>query len=183
MATNNPFILVAAKIGEIAVEYVKNEYAAQGHTLTGALIDSIEAKVKESPTGAIIEGYLLEYGVPVNTGVPAANIPYNPSRRSGAKTSNYIAGLQLFAELRFRVSKKEALRIAFAIARKHKQQGMPTASSKRYSKTGKRTGAIQDGLQKADPDIEALITEVVTAYVEDIIIEVFVKNIPNVKVK
>lgn len=183
MAKENPFALVAEKIGEIAVEYVRNEYAAQGHTLTGDLLDSIEAKVKATNTGAIIEGYLLDYGVPVNTGVPSTNIRYNPNKRTGAKVSNYIAGLQMFAELRFRVPKKEALRIAFAIARKHKKEGMPTRNSKKYSSTGRRTGAIQEGLQKAEQKIEDLITEVTTAYIEDLVIEVFVKNIPKVKVK
>jgi hypothetical protein len=182
MTNENPFLLAAEKIKAIAIEAVKIEYSAQGHRLTGALIDSIEGQVKEVVNGAKIEGILLDYGVPVNTGVPRERVPYNPNRRSGAKVSKYIAGLQLFAELRFRVSKKEALGIAFAIARKHKKEGIPTRASRKFSRTGKRTGAIQEGLKKVDPEMQKIIEEIVTKYVNTLIVTVFKKNIPKVKV-
>jgi len=194
MKDNNPFLLAAEKIKEIAIEAVKIEYSAQGHRLTGALIDSIEGQVKEVVNGAKIEGLLLDYGVPVNTGVPRENIPFtinNQGSLRAFKTSNfrrstgvskYIAGLQLFAELRFRVSKKEALGIAFAIARKHKKEGMPTRSSRKFSRTGKRTGAIQEGLKKVDPEMQKIIEETITKYVNTLIVAVFKKNIPKVKV-
>jgi hypothetical protein len=178
----NPFKAAADKIALIVVEAVKNEYTAQGHKLTGALVDSIEAKVKETATGAKIEGLLLDYGIPVNTGVPRERVPYNPNKRSGAGFSKYIAGLQLFAELRFRVPKKEALNIAFAIARKHKKEGIPTRKSRIYSSTGRRTGAIQEGLQKVNDQIENIINELVTTYTQTIIIAAFKKNLPNVKI-
>lgn len=189
----SPFALAAEKIAQIAVEAVKIEYGAQGHQLTGSLIDSIEGKVKETATGARIEGMMLDYGVPVNTGVPSENIPFSlgnrgrtsRSRNAGGsgRVSQYITGLQLFAELRFRVSKKEALGIAFAIARKHKKEGMPTRSSRKFSKTGRRTGAIQEGLQKADDDMQKVIEEIITEYVNSVMITVFKKNLPNVKVQ
>lgn len=181
----NPFKEAADKIALIVVEAVKNEYTAQGHKLTGALVDSIEAKVKETATGAKIEGLLLDYGIPVNTGVPSEVVRaklYNPNKRSGAGFSKYIAGLQLFAELRFRVPKKEALNIAFAIARKHAKEGIPTRKSRTYSSTGRRTGAIQEGLQKVNDQIENIINELVTTYTQTIIIAAFKKNLPNVKI-
>ena len=190
----SPFVLAAEKIAEIVTEATKIEFAAQGHELTGALIDSIEAQVKETTTGARIEGLLLDYGLAVNNGVPKENVPFTINNRGSLRafrTSNfrrstgvskYIAGLQLFAELRFRVSKKEALRIAFAIARKHKQEGIPSRASKRFSRTGKRTGAIQDALQKTDEQIKEVIEEIITTYVNTIFIAVFKKNLPKVKV-
>ena len=89
----------ANKIGEIAVEAVKIELALQGHKLTGALIDSVKEEVRRTDKGAVIDGILLDYGIPVNTGVPASNVPFTPN--SGAKSSKYIAGLELFAKLRF----------------------------------------------------------------------------------
>lgn len=185
----SPFVLAAEKIAEIATEAVKIEYAAQGHRLTGSLIDSIEGKVKETATGARIEGMMLEYGIPVNTGVSADRIPYGGNVRGrtsraggGGRISKYIAGLQLFAELRFRVSKKEALSIAFAIANKHKKEGMPTRASRRFSKTGRRTGAIQEGLKKADDEMQKVIEEIITEYVNTIFIATFKKNLPNVKI-
>jgi len=175
------FQQAADKIGEIAVEAVKLELAAQGHRLTGALIDSVTYQVKQTATGAMIEGLLLDYGIPVNTGVPASRIPYSGGR-SGGGASAYIRGLQLFAQLKFRVSKKEALSIAFAIANKHKKEGMPTQRSKRFSKTGKRTGAIQDGLQNVERQIQEVINEVMTVYINGIMVTAFKSNLPDVKV-
>jgi hypothetical protein len=175
------FQQAADKIGEIAVEAVKLELAAQGHRLTGALIDSVTYQVKQTATGAMIEGLLLDYGIPVNTGVPASRIPYSGGR-SGGGASAYIRGLQLFAQLKFRVSKKEALGIAFAIANKHKKEGMPTQRSKRFSKTGKRTGAIQDGLQNVERQIQEVINEVMTVYINGIMVTAFKSNLPDVKV-
>ncbi|GAI01423.1 unnamed protein product [marine sediment metagenome] len=175
------FQQAADKIGEIAVEAVKLELAAQGHRLTGALIDSVTYQVKQTATGAMIEGLLLDYGIPVNTGVPASRIPYSGGR-SGGGASAYIRGLQLFAQLKFRVSKKEALGIAFAIANKHKKEGMPTQRSKRFSKTGKRTGAIQDGLQNVERQIQEVINEVMTIYINGIMVTAFKSNLPDVKV-
>ena len=175
------FQQAADMIGEIAVEAVKLELAAQGHRLTGALIDSVTYQVKQTATGAMIEGLLLDYGIPVNTGVPASRIPYSGGR-SGGGASAYIRGLQLFAQLKFRVSKKEALGIAFAIANKHKKEGMPTQRSKRFSKTGKRTGAIQDGLQNVERQIQEVINEVMTIYINGIMVTAFKSNLPDVKV-
>ena len=180
---SNIFQDAANKIGQIAIEAVKLELAAQGHRLTGALIDSVTYQVKQTATGALIEGLLLDYGIPVNTGVPAANIPYSGSRRGGGKASKYIAGLKLFAKLRFRVNEREATRIAFAIANKHKKQGMPTQASKRFSSAGKRTGAIQDGLANVDDKIQEVINEVMTAYINIIFVEAFKSNLPDVKVQ
>ena len=188
------FKKAADKIGEIAVEAVKIELAAQGHKLTGALIDSVTYQVKETDKGAIIEGILLDYGIPVNTGVPASNIPFTLNNKGSLKAfkkanfrrstgvSKYIAGLQLFAILRFRVPKKEALSIAFAIATKHKKEGMPTKGSKRFSSTGKRTGAIQEALSKIDAKIQEIINEVIVVYTNKIVVEAFTSNLPNVKV-
>jgi len=183
----------AQKIGDIAVEAVKLELAAQGHRLTGALIDSVTYQVKQTSNGALVEGLLLDYGIPVNTGVPAANIPFgnggrgrtsrSGSRSGGGNASKYIAGLTLFAKLKFRVPQKEAQRIAFAIANKHKKEGMPTQASKRFSKTGKRTGAIQDGLEAVEDKIQEVINEVLTAYINILFVDVFKSNLPNVKVE
>ena len=78
---------------------------------------------------------------------------------SGARISKYIQGLKNFARLRFGVSDKEALSIAFAIAKKHKREGMPTKSSSRFSKTGKRTEAIEDALAEVDDELNKMIED------------------------
>jgi hypothetical protein len=54
-------------------------------------------------------------------------------------------------------SDKEALGIAFAIASKHKREGMPTRASARFSQTGKRTGFIEVALLSKEQEIEQVI--------------------------
>lgn len=177
-----PFNKAVEKIKDIAVEATKLAYAEQGHVLTGALQESIEGKVRQTDAGAIIDLMLLDYGIPVNTGVPAANVRYNPNIRTGKKFSRYIAGLILFAELKFRVPEKEAKNIAFAIARKHAKEGIPTKASKKYSKTGKRTGALQEALKAIEDPIQQIINEVVIEYTQSLIIKVFTDNLKDVKI-
>ena len=74
----------------------------------------------------VIQGYVLDYMATINTGVTASRIPY--SRGSGARSSQYIQGLTNYVKRRMGKSDKEAKSIAFAIASKHKKEGMPTKS-------------------------------------------------------
>jgi hypothetical protein len=75
-------------------------------------------------------------------------------------------------------SDKEALGIAFAIASKHKREGMPTRSSARFSQTGKRTGFIETALDALMPQIEEAIREEL-AIVWENEIETMFKSILN----
>ena len=138
----------------------------QGHRLTGKLNSSIQDIVKITATGANIAILMEEYGIIQNNGVAASRIPYNPRKRTGAGTSKYIEGLRKFAVLRFGLSGKEALSAAFAIAKKQAQQGMPTKGSFRFSKTGRRTGAIEAALLDTDSEITKLAED----FLEDLII-------------
>jgi hypothetical protein len=97
--------------------------------------------------------------VPNNTGVTAARIPYSPG--SGAKTSKYIDGLIRYAKQRMGASDKEAKGIAFAIASRHKKEGMPTVASAKFSSTGKRTGFIEAALDSKEAEFEQIINDAV----------------------
>ena len=158
---------LANQIANILIIAIRKEFILQGHRLTGRINASIEKIVKITASGANILILMNDYGIIQNRGVKAARIPYNPNQRSGKKTSKYITGLQNFARLRFGVGAKEALNIAFAIARKQARQGMPTKASFRFSKTGKRTGAINTALLKTDKEIQDLTAQ----FLEEIIIE------------
>ena len=147
---------LANKIGVLVVDAVKKQFLLQGHKLTGKLIDSIEQQVQVRVSGARIQVLAESYAKFVNNGVAAANIPFGGGRGG---TSKYIQGLKNFARLRFGVTDKEALSIAFAIAKKHKREGMPTRSSVRFSKTGKRTEAIEDALAEVDDELNKLIED------------------------
>lgn len=144
------------QIAQVITKAVKLELQLQGHRLTGALENSIEDRVRATLTGVRIEIEAERYARFVNRGVPASRIPFGGRR---ARRSKYIEGLKRFARLRFGVTQAEALRIAFAIARKHKKEGMPTKNSRRFSKTGKRIEAVDDALNKAQPKINQLTQE------------------------
>jgi hypothetical protein len=62
------------------------------------------------------------------------------------------------------VDDKAALSIAFAIAYKHKAEGMPTAASNRFSQTGKRTQFVEDATKEIDEVVRELMTETVEAW-------------------
>ena len=92
--------------------------------LTGSAINQMETMVQFQINTLIIEGLIPDYMTINNSGVKAERIPYYPG--SGNKTSKYIDGLMRYAKQRFGASDKESKSIAFAIASKHKKEGMPT---------------------------------------------------------
>jgi len=161
----NPFEQIAAQIGEVVKRALIISYTMQGHKLTSGLINSIEYQVRAQVTSAEIDFLMFDYGVILDKGVSAARIPYSPG--SGAKTSKYIDGLKQYARLRMgAATEKEAERIAFAIARKHKKEGMPTKASFVYSQTGKRTGAIDAALEDSNAEVTRLINMAMEEYIE-----------------
>ena len=83
-----------------------------------------------------------------------------------------------YAKLRFGASDKESKSIAFAIASKHKKEGMPTIKSQKHSKTGKRTGFIETALDANSQKFIDLIEIAVAASVE-VTIESYYKSILN----
>ena len=120
-------------VAEFFKKELINELEQQGHRDTGKLIDSIEYEIlTDTDTIKIVFTYLY-YGDIVETGVKPANIPFGGS--TGAKTSKYIEALKNWAK---RKGFKKPLSAAFAIANKHKMEGMPTKNSYRFSSNGRR---------------------------------------------
>ena len=139
------------------INALREEFAAQGHTLTGKLEESIVSNIVTEGDTVTLQGFAVYYEEFVNDGVPASKIPYSGNSGAGGE-SQYIQALIGYAKLRFGVGDKEATSIAFAIAHKHMKEGMPTASSAQYSKTGERIGAVQAAFIKADSEIDAAIS-------------------------
>lgn len=151
---------IIQQIAALALQAVAIAWRAQGHELTGKAVQELETRITQTAQGYTIDGYVLDYMAHINTGVPADRIPYSPG--SGARSSKYIDGLIRYAKLRMGAgSEREAKSIAFAIASKHKREGMPTRSSARFSQTGKRTGFIQEALEGREAEFEALIAAAV----------------------
>lgn len=167
---------LADDIAQMAIDAVANEWKAQGHNLTGAAIKNMETVIRMETDKIIIDGFVPDYMAINNEGVTAARIPYYPG--SGNKTSKYISGLIDYVKKRMGKSDKEAKGIAFAIASKHKKEGMPTIKSQKHSKTGKRTGFIEQALDKKEAEMAELINRAITYSIETTI-ETFYKSILN----
>jgi hypothetical protein len=167
---------LADDISTLAISVIATEWRAQGHELTGSAVKQMETIVRMEINTLIIEGLIPNYMAINNSGVTANRIPYTPN--SGNKTSKYISGLIDYIKRRMGKSDKEAKGIAFAIASKHKKEGMPTKGSVRFSTTGKRTGFIEQALEKNSPKFIELIENAITFSVEATI-ESYYKSILN----
>jgi hypothetical protein len=167
---------LAEDISVLAISVVANEWRLQGHELTGSAVKQMETMVRMEINTLIIEGFVPDYMAINNQGVTAARIPYTPN--SGRPPSKYISGLIDYVQRRMGKSEKEAKSIAFAIASKHKKEGMPTKTSARFSKTGKRTGFIEQALDKNSAKFIELIENAITFSVEATI-ESYYKSILN----
>jgi hypothetical protein len=142
---------------------IQKELRLQGHLLTGKLERSFETVAEYNGGNLILEAYAAGYIEVLENGVRTDKIPYDSSKVTGAKTSKYIQGLKLFAMQRFGVGEKEGLSIAFAIAKKHEKEGMPSVGSKRFSSTGDRKNAILDTFIKNEERYFDKIDEAVVA--------------------
>jgi len=149
-------------IGEVVKKAVIYNFKLQDHVMTGDLIDTINYKIQTTDIGGRVDFYLNDYGMYQNYGVTPSQIkkPFARPR---------IEGLQRFAKIKLGISdEKEALRVAFAIAKKHSIEGMPTNNSKSM---GKKTGAINDALKDTEKEVAELIekamTEVITTLISD----------------
>jgi hypothetical protein len=140
VATGEEFERLVADL----IEALQDEYKAQGHVLTGRLIKSIDSEVRETARAFEGEISLLPYARYLERGVKARNIPYSPG--SGKKSSKYIQALINYFLKRGKGA-KESKRAAFATAMKHKKEGMPTRSSFRFSKNGRRKFAIRETIE------------------------------------
>jgi hypothetical protein len=167
---------LADNISALAIEVIAMEWRAQGHELSGSAVKQMETFVKFEINTLVIEGLVPDYMAINNSGVTAARIPYTPN--SGRPPSKYISGLIDYVKRRMGKSDKEAKGIAFAIASKHKKEGMPTKGSVRFSTTGKRTGFIEQALDKNSPKFIELIENAITFSVEATI-ESYYKSILN----
>lgn len=162
-------------VSDFVIRELRKTIVDQGHSLTGALVASIEAKTVETLDGYFIDFYYEKYGTAVDIGVSANKIPFNPG--SGAKTSKYIDALVKYVQQRMGVSgDKEAKSIAFAIAYKHKKEGMSTIASKRFSKTSERNRWVDNTLDRVESQLEILITNSLYAILDNLFYNAFTLN-------
>lgn len=145
------------KAADMVNQALVNEWQAQGHTLTGAWEKSLHGTYISGGNSAAVLGTMNSYGAIVEQGVSASRIPYGGAKATGG-TSKYIQGLVGYFQKRG-LSEKEAIRAAFATAKTHKKEGMPTKGSYAYSKTGERTKFIGIVNKVLGGDIDRYISE------------------------
>lgn len=145
--------------GRGIAEDIKSELRLQGHVNTGELIKSVQSGVINKTDGADLEIEMNDYHVFVEHGVKAGRIPFGGRSKAGrGGVSKYIQGLINYFISKGK-SKEEAKRAAFATAHKHKDEGMPTKNSYKYSKNGRRLEFINEGT-KSTKQIEQLETDI-----------------------
>jgi hypothetical protein len=144
------------------VKELKHEALQQGHRATGSLIDTIEWKItKEESESFVATIFANSYWVYVENGVTAAKIPYTVGGRRRGGTSKYIEGLKNWAKVvKPELNEKQALGFAFAVARKHKKEGMPTRGSYSFSRNGRRLGFVQNIIENHVDKILAKVIDV-----------------------
>ncbi|MFW6377555.1 MAG: hypothetical protein ACOCZ5_02810 [bacterium] len=154
------------KIIELLKEKLEEEFVLQGHPDTGAFQNSLRGEVVDEDGKTIINIIGLEYGLYISKGVEAQNIPYTPSRGRGGQ-SKYITGLHNWVMRKMGISDaREALGIAFAIAKTHSEQGMPVRNGKLGS------GFIESVREKYNQQIN----EMAKGYIDNKIKEVLNKK-------
>ena len=132
----------------------KTAFREQGHSLTGESERAMEGIVREQGAKICLEFMFLDRNNITDQGVKASRIKYQYARAR-------IAGLTQFALDRgLASSAKQAKQIAYAIATKHKQEGMHTKASRRFSSTGKREGFISDTITEIESDLTTKIENI-----------------------
>lgn len=135
------------KIGENINEAIIKEWQAQGHPLTGGLEKSLRdpqsVKVTNDGNSVIIEATANHYWKYINFGVKKEQIlkPFAPAR---------IKGLTSYMMLRTGLPEKEAKRVAYAVAVKHKREGMPQPFAT-------RTKYVDIAFEKITKEIDRII--------------------------
>lgn len=128
-------------------------WTEQGHYMNGKIVKEADFVVKRTLEGIDLSIFMFAYGAIMETGTQSSKIPFSkPTGRGG--TSKYIQALVKYAQKRMSLPDQQAKQVAFAIAMKQKQEGMPTSDSFRYSSTGKRTRWIQETMLRTRGKIQ-----------------------------
>lgn len=148
------------KAGNVMKQELIRAFKAQGHNNTGKAVKSIEEQILQSGDKVLVNILMNDYVNIVDTGVKASRIPYSPG--SGRRRSKYIQALIKY--FRSKGLGNESKSAAFATARKHKREGMPTRASRRFSQTGKRTGFLQVSASRSEERMQGEVTQ----FMEDV---------------
>lgn len=147
-------------------ENLKKELREQGHYLTGALEESIDAKLSKSGADVSLEIVAAEYINDLNTGIPAEHIDLSDPQ--------YLQGLAEYARLRWNLkTERQQLQAAYNIASAHRREGMPTKNSYAFSATGERTEAIETSFNEHERENDQIFENTFSSELDEIINKTF----------
>lgn len=149
---------IVTEVMQLLRTKMRAEARAQGHRLTGRLEESIDFEIEEKDWEAVGRMFAEDYSTFVEFGVKASRIPYSSGGGGRGGTSLYIQGLISFWEHKG-LSGREAIGAAFATAKVHAREGMPSRASYSFSSTGERTGFIKTAIDESMAEITKLIEE------------------------
>ncbi len=145
----------------VIVANIRDELRQQGHTNTGKLEKSVRATTTQTSEEVALEIAMNDYHAYVERGVRKSRIPYG-GKSTGKKKSKYIEGLKSYFLSKGK-TEKEAQSAAFATAKTHKREGMPTRNSYTYSGNGRRLRFIDEST-KASKEIGAIGDDVLAVF-------------------
>ncbi len=129
-------------------KYLKQELIDQGHHHTGAAEESFHSETVSKGKAEVMHGYAIHYTQFLNDGFPAES----------ASMSQFPFLLEYFTSKGFPVFSAQgnvtAAQMAAMTIKKWMREGMPTQASKRYSKTGSRTGLVESAFLAGGVEID-----------------------------
>lgn len=146
---------------------LRNEIKAQGHEDTGELVKSIRYEMKR--TGNKISATIFA----------AEQIDYiNRKLRFRGVSRAQVDALTKWWKRKGK-NDKEAKSAAWATAKAHEKQGMPTRGSYAFSKNNRRIGALQNSIDQSLDDFTLYFkTNFKSAYMRNLLTNI-TKNIQN----
>jgi hypothetical protein len=139
----------------LITELLRQEIDQQGHRLTGALEDSLDYDLKKEGRADVLEGTALYYSIFVNEGVPAASV----SMKQFPFVVEYFKKRGL--------NEPEAKNAAAATIKTWMKTGMPSPASRRFSRTGGRTGYVLSAFTGGQPKIDQYMNDTLDFGVEE----------------
>lgn len=142
-------------------EELRKEMRAQGHVLTHAMEDSLEAEISKAKNADVMEGFAVYYTKFVNEGFQAKS----------ASMKQFPFLLEYFIKRGFPVASSAgtvtAGQMAAMTIRKWMREGMPTQASKAFSSTGSRTQMIENAFVGSENKIDEYMTNSFDFLVEE----------------
>lgn len=146
-----------ARAGEIAVRNGREVLREQGHRASGRLERSFEARLRFQGTMMMAEILVEAYGVELNFKRPGFDFP---SPDMGGIFRDFVEDLvEWIGYTDPGLPSQEKREKAHRVARALHREGSPTRGAKRFSKTGRRTGWIEEAMDKAEEDIARMIED------------------------